>query len=545
MRHWSRVMVALVLATAAVPVGGADSAVPRTADDSTIAHVLNRIGFGPRPGDVARVRSIGLERYIENQLKPGGRDVSDAALADRLASLETLRLSSRDIAERYYLPAIEARRERQRRAAADGEASATGETPSLRDMPAMEQSADARETQRRRQLVLQDMVAQKILRAVLSDRQFEETLVDFWFNHFNVFAGKGPTVLYLAEYEREAIRPHVFGKFRDLLGATARSPAMLFYLDNWQSVGNASPVGRGERMGQGLRRRRFNQPQRMPRGLNENYGRELLELHSVGVDGGYTQQDVVEVARAFTGWTIRDPRRGGEFVFHPRMHDPGEKVVLGERVNAGGEKDGERVLDLLSRHPSTAKFIATKLVRRFVSDEPPAPLVERAAKRFRDTGGDLREVYELILTSPEFFAPVARCAKVKSPFEFVVSALRATGAEVRDTRALAQSLRGLGMPLYFAQPPTGYVDRAETWVNSGALINRMNFAVALVQNRVSGVMVDLSALASRDAEDARSQLLTTLLTGDISEETRAVVAKGKEVSQVAALTIGSPEFQRR
>jgi uncharacterized protein (DUF1800 family) len=544
MRRVSRVLVAFVLGTATVPAVGADSAVPRAADDRTIAHVLNRIGFGPRPGDIERVRAMGLERYIDDQLKPDGRDVSDAALAARLASLETLRLPSRDIAERYYLPAIEARRERQRRAVADGQAPATSETPSAREMLTMEMSADAREARQRRQLVLQDMVAQKILRAVSSDRQLEEGLVDFWFNHFNVFAGKGPTVVYLAEYEREAIRPHVFGKFRDLVGATARSPAMLFYLDNWQSVGTASPVGRGERMAQSLRRR-VSQPQRRPRGLNENYGRELLELHTVGVDGGYTQRDVVEVARAFTGWTIRDPRRGGEFVFQPRTHDPGEKMVLGERVNAGGEKDGERVLDLLARHPSTAKFIATKLVRRFVSDEPPAALVDRAAKRFLDTGGDLRKVYELILMSPEFFAPGARRAKVKSPFEFVVSALRATGAEVRDTRGLAQSLRGLGMPVYLAQPPTGYVDRPDTWVNSGALINRMNFAVALVQNRVPGVTVDLSALAGRDASKARDQLLATLLAGDASAETRAVVAKGKGVSQVAALTIGSPEFQRR
>jgi uncharacterized protein (DUF1800 family) len=295
----------------------------------------------------------------------------------------------------------------------------------------------------------------------------------------------------------------VFGKFRDLLGATAKSPAMLFYLDNWMS---ADPNGPHPEKGSGVvfRKRprvgfgpilprnhsrpllpRPAQPgqQNRRRGLNENYGRELMELHTLGVDGGYTQKDVTEVARAFTGWTIENPRMGGGFVFEPRIHDPGEKVVLGHVIKAGGgQSDGEQVLDILAKHPSTARFIATKLVRRFVSDNPPPTLVDRAAARFRQTDGDLREVVRTILTSPEFFSPDARGAKVKTPFEFVASALRTTGVEVEDATMYVRGLQQLGMPLYMCQPPTGYADTADAWVNTGALVNRMNFALRLARN---------------------------------------------------------------
>jgi uncharacterized protein (DUF1800 family) len=307
--------------------------------------------------------------------------------------------------------------------------------------------------------VLAELTQQKVLRAAYSERQLEEVMVDFWFNHFNVFAGKGQTRLYLPEYEREAIRPHVFGTFRDLLGATAGSPAMLFYLDNWQSSApEGSATAPPDRMTDRARKRpgQFGRPGRMPRvaqprataapegaapkrrprGLNENYARELMELHTLGVDGGYTQKDVQEIARAFTGWTIANPRQGGGFHFEPRLHDDGEKMVLGHRIEAGGgRKDGEQVLDILAAHPSTARFIAAKLARRFVADEPPAALVDRAAARFRSTGGDIREVVRTIVTSPEFFAPAAYRAKVKTPFEFVVSAVRATSAEVRTSAA--------------------------------------------------------------------------------------------------------------
>jgi uncharacterized protein (DUF1800 family) len=366
-------------------------------------------------------------------------------------------------------------------------------------------------------------------------------MVDFWFNHFNVFAGKGATMNHVTAYERDTIRPHVFGKFRDLLGATAKSPAMLFYLDNWQSAGpakvNARPFQRFDprRGGFGQPRETMMdaQPQRQRRGLNENYGRELMELHTLGVDGGYTQQDVVNVARAFTGWTIEQPRLGGGFRYEDRMHDDGEKIVLGQRIKAGGGRsDGERVLDILASHPSTATFIATKLARRFVSDTPPPDLVARAAARFRETDGDIREVVRTILTSPEFFAPAAYRAKVKTPFEFVVTAVRTTDTSIVRAAPLVQAVRQLGMPLYMCQPPTGYADRADAWVNTGALLNRMNFALQLVGGRMPGVRTGSAVTAAA-------------LGGDLSEATTATIAKATDPRQTAALTLGSPEFQRK
>src|SRR6185369_14837321 len=311
---------------------------------------------------------------------------------------------------------------------------------------------------RQERAIVLELSQQKILRAVYSERQLEEVMTDFWFNHFNVFANKGATQQYLTEYERDTIRPRVLGKFRDLLGATAKSPAMLFYLDNWQS---ADPEAEARRQ-QARPRARALFPRapvmpenavRQKRGLNENYGRELMELHTLGVDGGYTQQDVINVARAFTGWTIEQPRQGGGFRFEPRLHDMGEKIVLGHRIRGGGgQSDGEEVLDILAKHPATARFIATKLVRRFVADTPPQDLVDRAAERFVDSGGDIREVVRVILTSREFLAPEAYRAKVKTPFEFVVSAIRATGSDVRGAEALVGSVRQLGMPLYLCQP---------------------------------------------------------------------------------------------
>ena len=331
---------------------------------------------------------------------------------------------------------------------------------------------EASDVLRKDRQVIADIEEAKLLRAVYSERQLQEVLVDFWFNHFNVFAGKGATRNYLAEYEREAIRPYVLGNFREMLEATAKSPAMLFYLDNWQNVSAAKVAGA-----------------RPPRGINENYARELMELHTLGVDGGYAQADVVNVARALTGWTIK-PREGSGTLFVPRLHDDKEKTVLGHAIKAGGgPNDIEQVLDILAAHPSTARHLATKLAARFVSDTPPATLVDRAAARFTATRGDLREVMRTIVTSPEFFAPEAYRAKVKTPLDFVASALRATGAQVHSAQPLTRELREMGMPLYFCQPPTGYADTASTWVSAGALVSRMNFAVALGKNEIRGVRI--------------------------------------------------------
>ena len=536
MRLLTRALVT-VLAAATVAAGGPSSAVPRNPDDRTIAHVLNRAGFGARPGDIERVRGIGLQAYIDQQLYP--ERIPDSALAARLAALDTLNKSSRELADEYFEPAQRARQ--QAKLQADKDPSMNPST----DDAAKTRTPEVMAAQRKARQVIENLSDQKILRASFSDRQLEEVMVDFWFNHFNVFAGKGMTQVYLTEYERDTIRPRVFGKFRDLLGATAKSPAMLFYLDNWQS---ADPAAQDRMMDVGRRRRaRFGfmappqNPQRPAgaaqgrpkRGLNENYGRELMELHTLGDDGGYTQDDVINVARAFTGWTIDVPRQGGGFRFEPRLHDPNEKVVLGHRIKAGGgQSDGEKVLDILAASPATARFIATKLARRFVSDTPPPALVDRAAKRFHDTDGDIREVVRTILTSPEFFAADAYRAKVKTPFEFVVSAVRASGAEVDEATPLAQAVRQLGMPLYMCQPPTGYADRADAWVNTGALLNRMNFALQLVSNRMRGVR-------------AGTSLAGVALAGDVSSTTAATIARATDARQTAALTLGSPEFQRR
>jgi uncharacterized protein (DUF1800 family) len=275
-------------------------------------------------------------------------------------------------------------------------------------------------------------------------------------------------------------------------------------------------------------------------GLNENYARELMELHTLGVDGGYTQKDVTEVARALTGWTIDKPRAGGSFTFNPRIHDTGQKVVLGHVIKAGGgESDGEQVLDILAKHPSTATFIATKLARRFVSDTPPPALIERAAKRFRDSDGDLREVTRAILTSPEFLSPDAYRAKVKTPFEFVVSALRATAADVQDARPLVREVQQLGMPLYMCQPPTGYKDTGDAWVNTGALVSRMNLAVRLAGGQLRGTSIDASAI------DGPEVAIDRFLYGEVSDSTRATIAKATDAPKMMALTLGAPEFQRR
>ena len=471
-RPFALAFVLLLSAGAGMPM---QAAAP---DDAPILHTLNRLTYGPRPGDVERVKAMGLQKWIELQLTPSRID--DRGLEARLQRLETLTLDSETIQREYTGPAMQERRKRRL------------ENPdAVRPEPGMRNGANMspmNESQRKSREVITDLEEAKLLRAVYTDRQLEEVLVDFWFNHFNVFAGKGITRNFISEYEREAIRPYVLGNFRDMLGATAKSPAMLFYLDNWLSSA------------QGAQARRSS-------GINENYARELLELHTLGVDGGYTQDDIVNVAKAFTGWTIERP--AAAFRFAPGRHDRSEKVVLGQTIKPGGMGEGERVLDIVAAHPSTARHIATKLAMRFVSDNPPAALIDRAAATFTATKGDLREVVKVILTSKEFSSPDAYRAKVKTPLEFVASALRATGAEVRTALPLARTLRDMGMPVYFCQPPTGYDETATTWVSAGALVSRMNFAVDLSKNAIRGVRVPLS------------------------EE------------QTLAMKIGAPEFQRQ
>jgi uncharacterized protein (DUF1800 family) len=514
--------------------------------DQQILHALNRLGYGPRPGDVERVRRIGLAAYVDEQLSPSG--LADPAVEQALPAYPVLARSAADLVRDYPQPTPQVRQQ-----LASGQMS-------------RQAAAEMYPPERRPAVITAQMQAARVTRAVLSERQLEEVLVDFWFNHFNVYAQKGAVRWMLPAYEREAIRPHVLGRFRDLVLATARHPAMLFYLDNWLSTRADLVVPRGPNAGRRA-------------GLNENYARELMELHTLGVDGGYTQQDVVEVARCFTGWTIDRPQQGGGFVFRTAAHDRGEKRVLGQVIPAGGgREDGERVIDILARHPATARFIATKLTRRFVSDDPPPALVERAAATFQRTDGSIRAVLVTILTSPEFWSAEAYRAKIKTPLEVVASAVRTLDGRlvtVADGReglgdggmVLAREVARLGEPLYEMQPPTGYPDRAESWVNTGALLGRMNFALGLAHNRLRGARVDLAgAVAGADRgqpAQVLDRLLAAVLHGEASPATRAVlaaelespeitrvtpydrVAKDTDVEKLAALVLGSPEFQRR
>jgi uncharacterized protein (DUF1800 family) len=521
-------------------LSGRQAAIPQ-AGDRAVAHVLNRLTFGPRPGDLDRVRTLGVAAYIERQLHP--ERIDDGALETRLDEFETLGLSTRELTERYFAAAIEMRRQQ-------------AQQPQGRDAI----TPEMRRTLAAPQQVLSELMQAKLLRAAFSERQLQEVLVDFWFNHFNVFIGKGQVRQYLPEYERDVIRPQVLGNFRDLLGAVAHSPAMLIYLDNWQSAApNTQMVNRG-RIGM-LQRPA---PRRQARGLNENYARELMELHTLGVDGGYTQQDVVELARILTGWTIEGPRQGGGFLFRPAMHDSGTKTFLGTRFDGSGRDEGERALDLLARHRSTARHISYKLAQRFVADDPPTALVDRAARTFTDSGGNLREVVRTIITSPEFLSPEVYRAKVKTPLEFVVSSVRATGATMNSALPLVAAMRNLGMPLYGSQPPTGYSATSDAWVNTGALLNRMNFAVSLVEgsrmpaeppvrrlvrarqtDARATLGVDLASLAPDTGESSRNAVIGRLLGGEVSASTRATLERAESPSHLVALTLGSPEFQRR
>jgi uncharacterized protein (DUF1800 family) len=429
-------------------------------------------------------------------------------------------------------------------------------------------------------VVTGEMAQAKLLRAIYSERQFEEVMTDFWFNHFNVFVDKGLDRIMLTGYERDVIRPHVLGKFEDLLVATAKSPAMLFYLDNWLSVGPDSPQALGLPAHPNGPYRRHYPPRPNPNkrhsGLNENYGRELMELHTLSVNGGYSQQDVTEAAKVFTGWTIDKPADGGGFKFDPRMHEPGPKVVLGHRIKPKGESEGLELLHRLATSPQTAHFISLKLAERFVADDPPPAVVDRMAKTFLKKKGDIREVLRTMFRSPEFWDDGTYRDKVKTPLEFVASAVRATGAEVDDALPLTRQLNNMGMPLYGAQPPTGYSMKAETWVSSSALLNRMNFALALTNGKVKGVKLDVarltgSDLAPLDSSGALAKLEADLLDGTVSKQTHDSIAaqidgaknggpkpdnkagkrksedasRSPEVNTIAGLLLGSPEFQRR
>ena len=507
------------------PTPTPDSGRELTADQQ-VYQALTRLSFGPRPGDVARVRGMGVDRWIEAQLEP-----------DRINDRAT-----DDFVDEHFVVVTQAPSQLE------------DEFP--RGKAQADTAARKQEAMKRRQITV-ELQSAKVARAVMSDRQLQEVMVDFWENHFNIFAGKGgPEQYLLPDYDRTAIRPYALGRFRDLLGAVAHSPAMLFYLDNWESVADSGQPTLGPA------RRPF-RAQRKARGLNENYGRELLELHTLGVDGGYTQKDVIEVARALTGWSIAGPRQPnpGTFVFRPEVHDAGVKQVLGHTIQAGGgEQDGETVLDIVARHPSTARFIAKKLCIHFVSDNPPPALVDRAAATFMRTDGDIREVVRTIITSPEFFSRAAYRSKVKTPFEVVTSALRALGAMADSTPRSAQVVARLGEPLYGHQAPNGYAETGESWMNTGAILARINFGLAVAADRLPGASLERWPLAAQLASAPREAqvdgVVTALLDGDASPDTHRILLTGSNpmlteapsqtgFAQIVGLALGAPEFQRR
>jgi uncharacterized protein (DUF1800 family) len=509
--------------------------------DQQIIQALNRLTFGAKPGDILEVRAIGLDNWIDQQLQP--EKINDDAMSAFVASYSALSQNQNDLLSQY----AEQQRARQqvRRERAD----------STRAMSGADSIALRQQLQQRfnltRQVVTQ-LQSSRVARAVASERQLQEVMTDFWENHFNIYAQKGgPEPYYLTDFDQNVVRPRSLGKFRDLLEAVAQSPAMLFYLDNARSMADsnrptlraqnefprARPFGRGGLgaiMGtmRAAQQRQQQQQQRQRQGLNENYGRELLELHTLGVDGGYTQQDVINVARAFTGWTIKPPAQGGGFIFRPQVHDAGEKIVLGHKLAPGrGMDDGEDVLEILSRSPVTARFISFKLARRFVSDSPSKALVDHAAQVYLETDGDIREVLRSIITSPEFFSQQAFRSKVKSPFEVVVSAMRALNAAPDSTPRTAQVVAYLGQPIFGHQAPNGWPETGESWMNTGAILNRINFGMAAAAGRLPGADIralpalDTIRLAPRDKQvDA---VVAAILNGMVSPDTRAVLLSGE------------------
>jgi uncharacterized protein (DUF1800 family) len=669
----------------------------RAGEDRRVLHVLNRIGFGARPGDVERVRALGLDHYIEQQLHP--ETIDDTAALAKVQNLDVLRMTTADLYAKFPQPGLLLKRleregklppelaalrenkgEAKGKSAAEaggpstamvskeGDASAgmtaTSDGANKPPSDAMQKADDngvaagkskeyrqamrdyyLQNNLRAPQQIVAQLQASRILRAVYSERQLQEAMVDFWTNHFNVFAGKGADKWLLVSYDRDTIRPNALGNFYDLLLATAQSPAMLFYLDNFQSIspnaqvglgrnrgaqrqqpqqqrpfldmmmrrrGIIGPAGRVDATGQGANMQGQAQPQPQPkrakRGINENYARELMELHTLGVDGGYTQKDVQEVARCFTGWTIFAPRGAGvgngnmedagKFYFNQRLHDDGEKLVLGHKIPAGGGiKDGLMVLDILAHHPATAKHLAFQLSQRFVSDNPSPALVERVAAVYTKSNGDLRETLRAIFTSPEFNAPEAYRAKIKQPFELTVSAIRALGGETNGGPAIQQWIARMGQPLYGYQTPNGYADVAEAWVNTGSLLERLNFCLALASNRINGTRVDLARFAGNESLNGpnnsstsdQSRLLdrfvNLILQGEVSQRTKETLLKqlaqqttapdaatemnqvadtkvgpraarremarsdapsgNPEITKIVGLILGSPEFQRQ
>jgi uncharacterized protein (DUF1800 family) len=502
--------------------------------DPKVLHVLNRLSFGPQPGDIERTATLGVERYIQQQLNPNAIPESQR-LNTQLAQLETQSLSALQLLEQIKVPKVE-----------------KGQKPTP------EQKKAYRKEMRH---VTEQSIQARLLRATESPRQLQEVMVDFWYNHFNVFENKGVTRFLVGAYEQEAIRPHTFGRFRDLIGATARHPAMLFYLDNWQNAATKSPNARGK-----------------VQGLNENYARELMELHTLGVDGGYTQKDVVALAKILTGWTFRRSEQPGVekygFYFDAKRHDYSDKVFLGRVIKGSGIEEGEQAFDILAKSPATARHISIQLAQYFVADQPPKPLVDRLSQKFLATDGNIREVLNTLFRSPEFWDRRYYSAKFKTPYQYALSAVRATGTEVTNFRPVFGFLQQAGMPLYGCLTPDGYKNTEAAWLNPDAITRRISFATALASGRLPLITATDSPAPVGNAQLNRSERSRLVLAGPMprqplqSQPAAALMAPldAMQLSNTlgnpfsvktqqaiatspaplrAALMLGSPEFMRR
>lgn len=516
--------------------------------DQRVSHVLSRLTYGARSGDAEKIKASGIQPYIDQQLNY--ESIDDSELDKRLSKLPTLNMTAPAIGEQYSPT---------RPTPTPTPSPLPGATPVPSPNPSPTATPSPTPTPKNPGMVIAELQRAKVLRATYSNRQLYEMTVDFWMNHFTVNGNRDALRMLTTTYERDAVRPFAMERFRDLLGAVAHSPAMLFYLDNWQSSVIRKYAATKTK------------PASQAGGINENYARELLELHTMGVDGGYTQADVQEVARCFTGWTIRKPNDEGTFIFNPAWHDNGEKTVLGQKIAAGGGiADGERVLDILAKHPATARFVATKLARRFYGDTPPKAVIDKAALVFLKTDGSIRETIRALVTSPAFFAPSAYQAKVRTPFEFVVAALRVTNAETDGNRPVLDWISRMGQPVYGRITPDGYPDNNAEWLSNNDLLARLNFASALSMNALKGTTIDKKKLLpvgiESDSPALVSHFAALILMDRASPKTREDIGKfafepvqatwsntaqnqqnkpPDHVAQIITLMLGAPEFQRK